>query len=48
MSVDYYPQRLPLPSSIVNGNKPGYESAIKALGGEDKVFTPIYWAKKKQ
>ena len=48
VSVDYYPQRLPLPSSIVNGNKPGYESAIKALGGEDKVFTPIYWAKKKQ
>ena len=38
VSVDYYPQRLPLPSSIVNGNKPGYESAIKALGGEDKVF----------
>ena len=49
VAVDYYPQRLPLPSSIESGNKPGYESALKVLGGadKDKVFTPIYWAKKK-
>ena len=49
VAIDYYPQRLPLPSSIESGNKPGYESALKVLGGadKDKVFTPLYWAKKK-
>ena len=47
VSIDFFPQRLPLPSNIINGNRQGHESAVKALGGEDKVFTPIYWAKKK-
>lgn len=43
--VDYFPQRLPLPSNIENGNAPGHASALQALGGADKIFTPIYWAK---
>ena len=47
-SIDYYPQRLPLPSNISSTNKPGHASALQALGGADGVFTPLYWAKKKQ
>ncbi|WP_298524329.1 SusD/RagB family nutrient-binding outer membrane lipoprotein [uncultured Porphyromonas sp.] len=47
VSIDFFPQRIPLPSNIASGNKQGHETAVKALGGEDKVFTPIYWAKKK-
>ena len=47
-SIDYYPQRLPLPSNISSTNKPGHASALQALGGPDGVFTPLYWAKKKQ
>ena len=46
-SIDYYPQRLPLPSNISSTNKPGHASALQALGGPDGVFTPLYWAKKK-
>ena len=47
-SIDYYPQRLPLPTNISSTNKPGHASALQALGGPDGVFTPLYWAKKKQ
>ena len=45
VKVDFFPQRLPLPSKIENGNLAGHASALKALGGEDKVFTVLYWAK---
>ena len=47
-SIDYYPQRLPLPTNISSTNKPGHASALQALGGPDGVFTSLYWAKKKQ
>lgn len=45
--VNFFPQRLKFPSSIEVGNKPGYIEAVKQLGGEDNVFTPLWWAKKK-
>lgn len=45
VKVNYFPQRLPLPSVLENNNSLGYQTAVKALGGEDKIFTPIYWAK---
>ena len=45
VKVDFFPQRLPLPSKIENGNLAGHAAALKALGGEDKVFTVLYWAK---
>ena len=46
VSIDFYPQRVSLPSVISAGNKSGYTSALQALGGKDGVFVPIYWAKK--
>ena len=45
VKVNFFPQRLPLPSKIENGNLAGHAAALKALGGEDKVFTVLYWAK---
>lgn len=46
VSIEFYPQRVSLPSVISAGNKSGYASALQALGGKDGVFVPIYWAKK--
>lgn len=45
VKINFFPQRLPLPSVLENNNIVGYQQAVKALAGEDKIFTPIYWAK---
>lgn len=45
--VNFFPQRIPYPSSIKNGNPQGYNGAVQKLGGKDEVFTPLWWAKKK-
>ncbi len=45
-SIKFFPQRLKYPASLANTNAKGYEQAMKALGGPDNVFTPLWWAKK--
>lgn len=45
-SISVFPQRLPYPSSFKNSDQKGYNQAIGFLGGEDSVFTPLWWAKK--
>lgn len=44
--VAFFPQRLPYPANLQANVKEGYNQAIKHLGGEDSVFTPLWWAKK--
>ncbi len=44
-SIKFYPQRLPYPSNFKSGSSQGYNTAVSLLGGEDKVFTPLWWAK---
>jgi len=41
----FYPQRLPYPSSLETSSPEGYKKAVELLGGEDDVFTPLWWAK---
>lgn len=43
--VEFFPQRLKYPASLPSANKTGYDKAIEALGGEDNVHTPLWWAK---
>lgn len=43
--VEFFPQRLPYPSSFRNSDPANYAKAINMLGGDDKVFTPLWWAK---
>ncbi len=45
-SVKFFPQRIPYPSSFRESSQEGYNEAVSALGGEDKVSTPLWWAKK--
>ena len=45
--VEFFPQRLPYPSMLKSNVPDGYNQAIQHLGGEDSVFTPLWWAKKK-
>ena len=42
--VKFFPQRLKYPSSLQNSNVSGYNQAVSALGGEDNVLTPLWWA----
>lgn len=44
--VRFFPQRVPYPSTLRNNNPEGYSQAIGALGGEDNVLTPLWWAQK--
>lgn len=43
--VNFFPQRLKYPSSLANNVPEGYQQAVQHLGGEDSVFTPLWWAK---
>ncbi|ANI90145.1 susd and RagB outer membrane lipoprotein domain protein [Arachidicoccus ginsenosidimutans] len=43
-NVKFFPQREPYPSSLKNSNATGYEQAVSALGGNDAVLTPLWWA----
>lgn len=45
--IGYFPQRLKFPSVLKDSNPQGYASAVAKLGGEDKVLTPVWWARKK-
>lgn len=45
-SVKVFAQRLKYPSGLENNVPEGYEQAVKHLGGEDNIFTPLWWAKK--
>lgn len=42
----FFPQRLKYPSGLQNSNVNGYKQAVDALGGEDAVLTPLWWAQK--
>lgn len=44
--VKFFPQRIPFPSVFRESSPEGYAQAVTALGGEDKVLTPLWWAKK--
>ena len=46
-SVDFFPQRLQYPSSFREASNAQYQNAVTLLGGEDKISTPLWWAKKK-
>lgn len=46
VTQNFFPQRLTYPSNIVNNVPEGYQQALDFLGGEDSVFTPLWWAKK--
>ncbi len=43
--VDFFPQRLKYPSNLANNVPEGYQQAVNLLGGEDNLFTPLWWAK---
>ena len=42
--VDFFPQRLKYPASLANNVPDGYQQAVDLLGGNDDVFTPLWWA----
>lgn len=43
---EFFPQRLTYPSSLKSNVTTQYNNAINLLGGEDSVFTPLWWAKR--
>jgi hypothetical protein len=43
-SQQFFPQRMKYPSSLQNSNVNGYQAAVSALGGQDAVLTPLWWA----
>lgn len=44
--VAFYPQRLKYPSNLENNVSEGYKQAVELLGGDDNLFTPLWWAQK--
>lgn len=44
-SVGHFGQRVKYPSSFSNNVPDGYSQAVQHLGGEDSVWTPLWWAK---
>jgi len=45
--VNFFPQRTSYPSSFRNADQENYDKAVALLGGQDGVFTPLWWAKQK-
>jgi len=43
-SVKFYGQRQKYPSNFSSNIPTGYQQAVEKLGGEDSVFTPLWWA----
>lgn len=41
----FFPQRVSYPSFLKNNVPDGYNQAVSLLGGEDKILTPLWWAK---
>ncbi|HET8736545.1 MAG TPA: SusD/RagB family nutrient-binding outer membrane lipoprotein [Pricia sp.] len=44
-SVGVFSQRLKFPSGFANNLPAQYNQAVSQLGGDDTVFTPLWWAK---
>lgn len=44
--VNFFPQRLRYPSTFRTADQANYDKAVSMLGGEDNLFTPLWWAKK--
>ncbi|WP_270089471.1 SusD/RagB family nutrient-binding outer membrane lipoprotein [Sphingobacterium sp. SYP-B4668] len=44
--VNFFPQRLRYPSTFRTADPSNYSKAVELLGGEDNLFTPLWWAKK--
>lgn len=40
----FFPQRMKYPATLQNSNVNGYNQALSALGSEDAIMTPIWWA----
>ncbi len=40
----FFPQRMKYPSGLQNSNVTGYKQAVSALGGNDAILTPLWWA----
>ena len=43
-SIGVFPQRLKYPSGMETSIPVGYQQAVKFLGGNDNIFTPLWWA----
>lgn len=43
-NVNFFPQRIKYPSGLQNSNANGYKQALSALGANDEVLTPLWWA----
>ena len=44
-TIEFFPQRLKLPSSLDINNPAGYADAVEKLGAPDEILAPIWWAK---
>lgn len=44
--INFFPQRMRYPSSFRTADEKNYNKAVSFLGGEDQIFTPLWWAKK--
>lgn len=44
--ISFFPQRLKYPSFLASNVAQSYAEAVEKLGGEDSIFTPLWWAKK--
>lgn len=42
--IKFFPQRLIYPSELRNSDPEGYQHAVELLGGQDDIFTPLWWA----
>ena len=45
--INFFPQRTSYPSSFSNADEINYKKAVALLGGNDVVYTPLWWAKQK-
>ncbi|MDF2475726.1 MAG: SusD/RagB family nutrient-binding outer rane lipoprotein [Sphingobacterium sp.] len=45
--INFFPQRTSYPSSFSNADQTNYKKAVALLGGNDVVYTPLWWAKQK-
>ncbi len=41
---EFFPQRLPFPTSLKNNSPKDYADALSKLGGPDEIGTPLWWA----
>lgn len=41
---DFFPQRMPFPSSLRNNSPKDYADALDKLQGPDEIATPLWWA----